>query len=59
MGAPFFAPDCKNRPESEYPSGMLPLTGTTDAEHMRLDLDLFDFHLDHAELHTIERLALT
>ena len=39
--------------------GMLPLTGTTDAEHMRLDLDLFDFHLEPAELHTIERLALT
>lgn len=37
--------------------GMLPLTGTTDAEHMRLDLDLFDFHLEPAELHTIERLA--
>ena len=39
--------------------GMLPLTGTTNAEHMRLDLDLFDFHLEPAELHTIERLALT
>ena len=38
--------------------GMLPLTGTTDAEHMRSDLDLFDFHLKPAELHTIERLAL-
>jgi diketogulonate reductase-like aldo/keto reductase len=38
---------------------MLPLTGTTDAEHMRLDLDLFDFNLEPAELHTIERLALT
>ena len=39
--------------------GMLPLTGTTDAEHMRSDLDLFDFHLEPAELRTIERLALT
>ena len=39
--------------------GMLPLTGTTNAEHMQLDLDLFDFHLEPAELHTIERLALT
>jgi hypothetical protein len=38
---------------------MLPLTGTSDAEHMRSDLDLFDFHLEPAELHTIERLALT
>ena len=37
--------------------GMLPLTGTTNAEHMRLDLDLFDFHLEPAESHTIERLA--
>jgi diketogulonate reductase-like aldo/keto reductase len=39
--------------------GMLPLTGTTDAEHMRLDLDVFDFQLEPAELHTIERLAST
>ncbi|MFO1001429.1 MAG: aldo/keto reductase [Planctomycetaceae bacterium] len=38
--------------------GMLPLTGTTNTEHMRSDLDLFDFHLEPAELHTIERLAL-
>ena len=37
--------------------GMLPLTGTTDADHMQLDLDVFDFHLEPAELHTIERLA--
>ena len=39
--------------------GMLPLTGTTDAEHMRLDLNLFDFHLEPTELHTIKRLALS
>lgn len=39
--------------------GMLPLTGTTNDDHMRLDLDLFDFHLEPAELHTIERLSLT
>ncbi len=39
--------------------GTLPLTGTTDAEHMRSDLDVFDFQLEPAELHTIERLALT
>lgn len=39
--------------------GMLPLTGTTNDDHMRLDLDLFDFHLEPAELHTIEHLALT
>ncbi|MDA1229964.1 MAG: aldo/keto reductase [Planctomycetota bacterium] len=37
--------------------GMLPLTGTTDADHMRLDLDVFDFHLEPAELQTIERMA--
>jgi diketogulonate reductase-like aldo/keto reductase len=37
--------------------GMLPLTGTTNADHMRLDLDLFDFHLERAEVDTIERLA--
>ena len=37
--------------------GMLPLTGTTDADHMRMDLDVFDFHLDPDELQTIERLA--
>ena len=37
--------------------GMLPLTGTTDADHMRMDLDVFDFHLQPAELQTIERLA--
>lgn len=39
--------------------GMLPLTGTTDADHMRLDLDVFDFHLEPAELQTIEQLAST
>lgn len=39
--------------------GMLPLTGTTDADHMRLDLDVFDFHLEPAELQTIERMAST
>ncbi len=37
--------------------GMLPLTGTTDSDHMRLDLDIFDFHLEPAELQTIECLA--
>ena len=33
---------------------MLPLTGTTNAEHIRADLDVFNFRLDPAE---IERLA--
>lgn len=37
--------------------GMLPLTGTADADHMRMDLDVFDFHLEPQELQTIERLA--
>lgn len=37
--------------------GMLPLTGTTDADHMRMDLDVFDFDLEPEELQTIERLA--
>ncbi|MCA9010416.1 MAG: aldo/keto reductase [Planctomycetaceae bacterium] len=38
--------------------GMLPLTGTTDTDHMRLDLDVFHFSLESAELQMIERLAL-
>lgn len=37
--------------------GMLPLTGTTDADHMRMDLDVFDFQLEPEELQAIERLA--
>lgn len=37
--------------------GMLPLTGTTDGDHMRMDLDVFDFHLEPEEVQTIERLA--
>ncbi len=37
--------------------GMLPLTGTTSADHMRADLDIFDFSLGPAELQVIERLA--
>ncbi len=37
--------------------GMLPLTGTTDAEHMRTDLEVFDFQLDSAEVELIDRLA--
>jgi diketogulonate reductase-like aldo/keto reductase len=34
--------------------GMLPLTGTTDAGHMRSDLEVFDFHLEPEE---VERIA--
>lgn len=37
--------------------GMLPLTGTTNADHMRSDLDIFEFHLDPEEIERIERLA--
>lgn len=37
--------------------GMLPITGTTDAGHMREDLGMFDFELSQADVETIERLA--
>jgi diketogulonate reductase-like aldo/keto reductase len=37
--------------------GMVPLAGTTDADHMREDLEVFDFRLDPAEVSRIERLA--
>lgn len=36
--------------------GMLPLTGTTDADHMRADLDVFDFALTPEEFERIETL---
>ena len=36
--------------------GMLPLTGTTDAEHMGEDLDVFDFRLESKDVATIEAL---
>ncbi|WP_435018714.1 aldo/keto reductase family protein [Tundrisphaera sp. TA3] len=38
--------------------GMIPLTGTTNSDHMRADLDAFDFRLDPAEIERIERLSL-
>jgi diketogulonate reductase-like aldo/keto reductase len=34
--------------------GMIPLTGTTNAEHMQADLDIFDFRLEPAEVEWIE-----
>ena len=34
------------------------LTGTTDANHMRADLDVFDFRLDRDELERIEQLDM-
>lgn len=37
--------------------GMLPLTGTSDAEHMRQDLDVFSFRLAAEEVTRIEALA--
>jgi diketogulonate reductase-like aldo/keto reductase len=36
--------------------GMVPLTGTTNAAHMRADLDVLDFCLDHEEVELIQRL---
>jgi diketogulonate reductase-like aldo/keto reductase len=37
--------------------GMLPLTGTSSAEHMRLDLAALDFSLEPADVATLERIA--
>ncbi len=37
--------------------GMIALTGTTDAEHMREDLEVFDFHLEPKEVKRIEMIA--
>lgn len=37
--------------------GMLPITGTTDPEHMKQDLAVLDFELDADDVETIERLA--
>ncbi len=37
--------------------GMIPLTGTSDAGHMRLDLESFDFELTAGEVETIEQIA--
>jgi diketogulonate reductase-like aldo/keto reductase len=39
-------------------AGLIPLTGTTDAGHMRTDLDVFDFHLEPEEVERIEGLAV-
>jgi diketogulonate reductase-like aldo/keto reductase len=40
-------------------AGMVPLTGTTDADHMREDLEVFAFRLEPEESERIERLAVT
>jgi diketogulonate reductase-like aldo/keto reductase len=37
--------------------GMMILTGTTDADHMRADLDVFNFRLEPEEIQAIEGLA--
>jgi diketogulonate reductase-like aldo/keto reductase len=37
--------------------GMIPLTGTTNADHMRKDLEVFDFSLEPQEVRRIENLA--
>jgi diketogulonate reductase-like aldo/keto reductase len=37
--------------------GMMPLTGTSNAEHMRADLAVFDFRLEAEEIALIEGLA--
>jgi diketogulonate reductase-like aldo/keto reductase len=37
--------------------GMVPLIGTTDADHMRADLEVFDFRLGSQEVERIQGLA--
>lgn len=37
--------------------GILPLTGTTNADHMRADLDVFNFQLESAEIEKISQLS--
>ena len=36
---------------------MLPLTGTTDADHMREDLDIHDFELTGEDVKVIENIG--
>jgi diketogulonate reductase-like aldo/keto reductase len=36
--------------------GMIPLTGTTNTEHMREDLEVFDFQLGPADMKSIENI---
>ncbi|MDZ4783129.1 MAG: aldo/keto reductase [Planctomycetia bacterium] len=38
--------------------GMLPLTGTTDQEHMKSDLDIFDFRLEPSEVEEILHIGI-
>jgi len=39
-------------------AGMLPLTGTTDPDHMREDLEIFDFELTSEDVRVIENIAI-
>jgi diketogulonate reductase-like aldo/keto reductase len=39
--------------------GMVPLTGTTSAGHMRADLEIFDFRLEREDVEWIENLGTT
>jgi diketogulonate reductase-like aldo/keto reductase len=39
-------------------AGLVPLTGTTDAGHMREDLEVFAFRLEPEEAERIERLGV-
>ena len=40
-------------------SGIIPLTGTSNREHMRKDLEVFDFQLRTSEIKVIETLSAT
>jgi diketogulonate reductase-like aldo/keto reductase len=39
-------------------AGMIPLTGTTSADHMRQDLEAFEFALEPDEVERMERLMI-
>jgi len=39
-------------------AGMIPLTGTTDAQHMKTDLEVFSFSLSPEEIRAVETAAI-
>ena len=39
-------------------AGMIPLTGTSQSEHMRMDLDVFQFKLNTVEVKMVEQLSM-
>ncbi len=39
--------------------GILPLTGTTDPQHMRADLDINDFELSSEDVHHLENICMS